>query len=435
MRIRQLVATLSGVAVVGVVTIVLVAGMLGSDRDGIAQAAEENESVVAPPVRVEVAQPVHQPLTRVLRMPATLLAGETADLYAKTSGFISTVAVDIGSRVDKGDALLAIDVPEMLDELRRAQALITAKRATVDAFNARILQAESKIATARAEVERYSAEHRLWKITTERRQQLLDENAISRQNFDEVESKLAMADAKVRIARSRVIGAQAEHQAVEADVAVAQAEVAVEEANVQRIETLMKYATVRAPFDGVITDRFVDPGAFVRSAADGATTPLLTIANVDYIRLVLEVPETDAPFVQIGTEVDIDIKALGGDPLSASVTRTAMALKANTRTMRVEIDLENTDELMSPGMYAQVDVSLEFQQRALVIPSKAIRVRGRELSVLVADGTVARRVSVKIGYDDGILAEVIEGLEGDEQIITSASGTVAPGAPVAVNAS
>ncbi len=435
MRNRQIAATVSGAAVVGVVTIVLVFGMLGSDRDGVARAAGENETTATLPVRVEVTKPVHQPLTRVLRMPATLMAGEQADLYAKASGFISTVAVDIGSRVKKGEALLAIDVPEMADELQRAQALITAKRARVDALKARILQAESRIATARGEVQRYAAEHRLWKITTERRQQLLDENAISRQNFDEVESKLAMADAKLQIARSQVIGAQAEHQAVEADVAVAQSEVAVEEADAQRIETLMKYATVRAPFDGVITERFVDPGAFVRSAADGATAPLLTIANVDYIRLVLQVPETDALFVRIGTDVDIDIKALRGETLSASVTRTAMALKANTRTMRVEIDLDNKDEIMSPGMYAQVAVTLEFKQRALVIPSKAIRVRGRELSVLVADGAVARRISVKIGYDDGILAEVIEGLQGNEQIITSASSAVTPGAPVAVNAS
>ena len=192
----------------------------------------------------------------------------------------------------------------------------------------------------------------------------------------------------------------------------------------------MKYATIRAPFDGVITDRHVDPGAFVRSAAEGAGRSLLMIANVSYIRLVLQIPEVDTPYVRVGTDVTIDVKALNDDPITATVTRSAVALKANTRTMRVEVDLDNRSGRLAPGMYAQVEVKLESKVQAMLIPSNAIRVRGKKISVLVAQNGIAQAKPITLGYDDGIWAEVVTGLSGDEEIIISASSAIAPGAPV-----
>jgi RND family efflux transporter MFP subunit len=218
----------------------------------------------------------------------------------------------------------------------------------------------------------------------------------------------------------------------QADVRVAESEVAVAQATIGRIETLMAYATITAPFEGVITERLVDPGSFVRSAADGATTPLLTISKMDRLRLALEIPESDTPFVGIGTEVLVDVKAVGGGPVQALVARTARALKADTRTMRAEVDLDNRDGRLAPGMYAQVVVKLEIKKQAMVIPSRAIRVRGRALSVLVADAGVARAKPVELGYDDGIRAEILGGLDGSEQIIVSANNALAPGAAVKV---
>ena len=425
--------TLSGVVVVGVVTIAIILQIAASGRRSEVRAAEEataRETTAAAPVRVEVAQPVRRPLTRVLKMPGTLLAGEAADLYAKTSGYISTVVVDIGSRVTKGEALITIDVPEMVDELRQAEAVSEAKRAKVGALQAKVAQAESMIATARAEVQWFAAEHELWKITAGRKKLLWEENAIAEQDLDESNSRLAVAGAQLRIAEAKVASAKAEHQSVSADVAVAGAQVAVEEAKVARIKTLMEYATVRAPFDGVITRRLVDPGAFVRSAADGTTTSLLTIANDSYIRLVLGIPESDVPYVHVGTKVKIDIKVLEGETITAAVTRTAVALEADTRTMRVEIDMDNPSGRLAPGMYARVTVTLEYKQQAIMIPSKAIRVRDREVSVWIAEGGLVKAKPIKIGYDDGIWVEVVEGLTGDEQIIFGTSSAVAPGARV-----
>lgn len=425
--------TMTGCVIVALVSLAVVGRILSTDDGVQARAATGDDSrgrSDTPPVRVVVVKAEQRPLTRVLRMPATLQAGESADLYAKTSGYVSTIVVDIGSRVKKGDALATIDVPEMLDELHQAQAVREAKRANVGAVKARVAQADSMIATAQAQLQRAAAERELWILTVNRKKELLDAQAIPDQAFDEARTRLAMAEAQVQTAKAGVASAEAQRQAVEADVAVAQSQVAVEEARVARLNTLMNYATIRAPFDGVVTDRHVDPGAFVRSAAEGAGHSLMTIANVSYIRLVLEIPEVDTPFVGVGTDVTVDVKALKDDPITATVTRSAMALKAKTRTMRVEVDLENRSGRLAPGMYAQVEVKLESKSQAMLIPSKAIRVRGKKISVLVAQNGIAQAKPVTIGYDDGIWAEVITGLGGDEEIIISASGAIAPGAPV-----
>jgi RND family efflux transporter MFP subunit len=414
-RIAQVIA----VAAVGVLVIAAIYGMLARDgqkrahAQGTAPAADSTDERAVP---VQVSQPVRRTVTRSLRMPATFLAYEAADLYAKTSGYVAAVRVNIGDRVHHGDALVAIDVPEMADRYREAEAVLAAREA-------KVLQAEALAGIARAEVERAEAEHTLSHVNHKRMVTLREGNAIPQQGLDEAKSKLAVADAQSKITQARVAG-------TEADVQVARSEVAMAKAALGRLRTLMGYATIRAPFDGVITGRMVDSGAFVRSAAEGVSTPLLAIATADRLRLVLQIPESDAPLVRIGTEVRIDVKAVGVQAITAPVARTAWALNAATRTMRAEVDLENTDGRLAPGMYAQVTVMLESRQDAVMIPSKAIRVRGRKLSVLVANDTTVEAVPVKTGYDDGIWVEIVEGLRGDEQIIVSADSTVAPGAKV-----
>jgi len=366
----------------------------------------------------------------VLTMPATLLPGVKADLYSKVSGYSLEVAVDIGDSVRKGDELLTIDVPEMHDELRQAEAVLAAKESKAVALQAKVAQAESMIATAQANLKQAQAQYNLQALTRDRKASLWKQKAISDQDHDEAQSHFAIAEAMRDIARARVANAEAELQAMEADVQVGRSEVAVEQAKLARLKTLMGYATIRAPFDGIITARMVDPGAFVRSAADGSTSPLLTVAHVAYLRLMLEVPESDASFVHKGTNVTISVKSIGGTPFDAIITRTAASLKPNTGTMRVEIDLQNKAGRLAPGMYARVTVILERKPQTLVVPSKAIRVRDRDLSVLVARDGIVRKQPVRIGYDDGIWAEVLEGLSGDEQVIISATSAVAPGAPV-----
>ncbi len=381
-------------------------------------------------VRADVVKPVRRPLTRGLNLPATLVADEQVDLFAKASGYIGKIDIDIGDRVKKGDVLAVIDIPEMLEELKQVEALLEAKQAKVRALQAMVVQAERNVDTARSEVQRFTAQQELDAINLKRKQELREGNAIPQQALDEALSAAAISNAQLSIAGARVAGAQAEHLASLADVKVAESDVAVGRADLARLNTLMQYASIRAPFDGVITVRNVDHGTFVRSAAEGVTIPLLQIAKTDRIRVVIEVPEVDAPFVRPGTPVMVDVKALGRGPTSAAVSRIAGAIKPETRTMRVEVDLDNPDGSLTPGMYAKVTVQLESKSAATMIPSKAIRMEGKQTVLYVVASGVAKSLPVTIGYDDGIWAEVLSGLSGNEDVITATSGTVTIGAAV-----
>jgi len=396
----------------------------GQDSDGEAKA-----------IAVEVVKPARRTITRDLKIPASLRADELVDLFAKTSGYVGKIDVDIGSRVAKGDVLVELSVPEMADELHQAEALLEAKQAKVRALKAKSSQAQRMVETARAEVQRYAAERDLTMLTFKRNQQLHEGNAIPQQRLDEARSAMAVSQAQWQIAQAKVAGTQAEKQAVDADGEVAVADVQLANAQMARLKTLMEYAVIKAPFAGVITQRHVDHGAFVRSAAEGTTTPLLRIAKTDRIRLLVDIPEVDVRYVHVGTQVEIDVKALDEPAFSGAVARTADALNPETRTMRVEVDLDNSDGKLKAGMYAETVVKLESIKSAMVIPSKAIRVVGKQTVVLVASDGLAESKPIKIGYDDGIWAEILSGLDGQESVITSTGGSVSAGVAVSPVAS
>lgn len=383
-------------------------------------------------VRAEVMKPERRKVIRKLKLPATLIADEQVDLYAKTSGYIDQINVDIGSRVKKGDVLTTISVPEMKDELQQIQAVLKAKQARVRAFTAKATQVQRMVDTTRSEVQRYQAQYDLAALNLRRKEELREANAIPEQALDEARSSSAISKAQLQIAETKVKGAQASYQAVIADVEVAESDVMVARANESRLKTMMDYATIKAPFDGLITERHVDHGTFVRSAAEGTTMSLLTIANTNRIRVVMEVAEIDAYYIHVGTSVLVNIKALGGKSYEGKVSRIAGAVKPETRTMRVEVDLENSEGVITPGMYAQVTVILETTSDATVIKSKAIRTEGNETVVYIVENGVARLRPVKIGYDDGIWAEILSGLQGTEDVITASGGTITPGTMVNV---
>lgn len=381
-------------------------------------------------VRVEVVNPSRRAITRELQTPATLRADERVDLFAKVSGYVERINVDIGDRVSKGDVLVRLAIPEMADEIRQAEALHLATQSRVRALEAKVVQTNRLVDTARAQVKQYQAQHELGQLNLDRKKALREGNAIPQQAMDEAQSAHTITEAKLAIAQAQVAGAQAEQQAALADVEVAKADVMVAQAKTSRLKTLSGYASVRAPFDGVVTMRGVDPGTFVRSAADGVTKPLVRVSKIDSIRVVLEIPENEVPFVRPGTIVHVTVKALGAEPITAKVSRIAGALNPRTRTMRAEVDLDNKEGKLAPGMYAQVIVELSFNEQALAIPSKALRVDGKETIVFVCQKEVVESRPVKVGYDDGIWAEILTGLSEGDLVITSTGGTIVSGMPV-----
>ena len=345
-----------GVVVLAVVIYIIYADVPGGeDRPGpTAGGKEASPPVSSAPARTAASRATESAQPGTFTLPAILAADNTADLYAKTSGYVNKLNVDIGSRVRKGDVLLTIDVPEMHDELRQHEALLGVKLATVEALKAKVVQAQLAIQASQADQKRVEAELALSQITYDRKAELFLGKAIPAQELDDVKSQLQVSKARLLTAQAAVASAEGAKLAAEADEKAAQADAALAEAEVARLKTLIAYETITAAFDGVITRRQVDVGWFVRSAAQGTTEWLLTLAKVDVVRVVIYIPEAQAAFVHIGTPVEVQIQSLDGPPFQATVSRTAVAIGAETRTMRAEVDLQNADGRLSPGMYAKV---------------------------------------------------------------------------------
>lgn len=293
-----------------------------------------------------------------LVVPATIEAFEQTDLYAKTAGYLTAVNVDIGDHVKAGQVLAVIDVPEMEDDLTEAKATLAAKRSLFDAATAATRQSRMALEVARHQLDRYKVEADFEDITLKRQQELFTGKAITDQQLDDARSKAAIARSDVGVAEAKVAAADADVVGADAnrDVAAAQAKVA--EAAVARMQTLLRYARITAPYDGMVTRRLVNHGDLVQAATATRAGPLFTVQRVETVRIFCEVPEANAASISIGTPAVIKVYGAGSNEvIAAKVTRLAGALTPETRTRRVEIDLANPDETLLPGTYAQVTLA------------------------------------------------------------------------------
>lgn len=187
------------------------------------------------------------------------------------------------------------------------------------------------------------------------------------------------------------------------------------------IEAAMNYATIEAPFDGIVTSRSIDPGDMVYEASSpkGGDQPLLRVAKLDVIRVKTYVPERESAWVDTGDRATVAFDALPGTVFAGEIARIAGALDPGTRTMLVEIDLPNGDGRIRPGYYGQARLVLESRQRALALPSTAVRTdQGSSYVYIVTQDDSARQVQVELGVNDMDWIEVTSGLTGNERVVT-----------------
>jgi membrane fusion protein (multidrug efflux system) len=198
-----------------------------------------------------------------------------------------------------------------------------------------------------------------------------------------------------------------------------------------QLAAMLDYTKVRAPYNGIVTARFVDAGALIQAATSSATqaVPLLTIMDMSILRLYVNVPQEDAPYVKKGTPVAVVSKDLPRKTLEAAVTRSTMSLDPDTRTMLVEIDVPNPGGALVPGMFAEVILTLRQHREALVIPPAALLSDNSDRAVFVVDQGVARKVPVKTDIDDGVWVEVTSGLTGSEDVVVVGKARLTDGIP------
>ncbi len=203
------------------------------------------------------------------------------------------------------------------------------------------------------------------------------------------------------------------------DVAEAAAEAAKHLMDSRR--TLLDYTKVYAPFSGVITARFADPGAMIQAATGSATeaVPLYTLMDLDVVRVYASVPQEAALLAKPGIKVVLTSRELGAQDITGAITRTTEALDPATRTLLVEIDVPNKDRRLQPGMFVNATFYLREHPNALVIPPSAIAAGGTDKgkSVFVVRQGKAYRTPIKTDIDDGVWVEVVDGLTDDDEVV------------------
>jgi RND family efflux transporter MFP subunit len=271
-----------------------------------------------------------QPLLPVV-VPATIQAFFVTDLYAKNAGYVSQINNDIGDHVKKGQILAIIENPELQAQFEKAQAAVE--------------QAKAALEVARRQLAGMQADLVLQQVTLQRQKELFAGKAATAQMLDEAQAKEGVSSATVETGKAKIRLAEADLQAANA------------EAN--RLQALLEYDRIVAPFDGVVTRRLVNPGDLVQSATATRTTPLFTCQQIDVVRVFADAPEASASAIRPGTRAEVKLYDTGETSFVGSVTRVATALDPSTRTMRVEIDLPNPHEKLQPGMYARVTLGME----------------------------------------------------------------------------
>jgi RND family efflux transporter MFP subunit len=376
------------VRIVGVGALILVAGLVGFGAWGHAQRreaaldtlqAQENE---VPTVRVERVKSTDAP--RTLDLPGNTEAFDWATVYARATGYISTRNVDIGSRVHAGDTLAIISAPDLDQQLIQARAQLTQLQAAVT-------QAQANMQLAQ--------------VTNQRTQVLVVQGWQTKQQGD----------------TDRLT-----YQAQVAAVQVAQANLKAGQAQVSRLEELTGFERVVAPFDGVITQRHVDVGSLV-TADVSSGTQLFNIAHSDVLRIQIYVPQ-DAVFgLKDGAMAEVRVPEMPGRVFRGTVARNANALQPGTRTRLTEVDVDNADGTLFPGVYCSVRLFIQRLQPVISIPSQAVIFNKNGLSAAVyEDGRVKLR-HLDVLADNGAEVEVRAGLNPGDEVILSPPINIAEG--------
>jgi RND family efflux transporter MFP subunit len=355
--------------------------------------------------RVEVEHPRRVTVVQRLQTNATLEAFEETDLFAKVSGYLSDVRVDIGDHVKAGQVLAVISVPEMENELAEDEAQLDSRQRSLE--------------TAQRQVDHNKANVTLQDVTLKRQEVLFKGREIANQTLDEARANADIAKADVGVA--------------EANRAFAAAQVALAAATVERIKTLLAYSQIVAPFDGVVARRLVNRGDLVQAATSTRTTPLFTVQRIDTIRVFCDVPENEVAHLHIGNPAIVKPYGFEGQPFFGTVSRFSLRLNPETRNMRTEIDLPNPEERLYPGMYAEVLLEMNRRPDALTVPAAAVGSDGVGNFVYTITDNRITRLAINIGLTDSGRTEVTGGLSKETPVVTTFRGAPPPGTAVREN--
>jgi RND family efflux transporter MFP subunit len=367
------------------ITVILIAVLVlaGIAYRLIGRAADErqldNKTLLDAVPTVDVISPTVTGTSSEIALPGNTQAFDDTPIYARTSGYLKQWFVDIGQHVSKGELMATIETPELDEQLQVAQADLKSSQADLNLAN----------------------------TTSDRYQNLLKLNSVSQQETD-----VAVSGAAARLA------------AVEAA-----------EANVRRLSQLQSFEKVYAPYSGIVTQRNTDIGDLINAGsatANNTAKELFHIASVNELRVFVAVPEVYAPDIHNGDTATLTLDEYPGQLFTGIVTRNSNSIDPNSRTLNVEVDVNNHDEKLLPGAYAFVHFKIPVQSREFSIPSDALLFRAQGLQIGIVRNGHVHLQSITIGKDNGKSVEIATGLSPDDKVILDPSDSLSEGQSVKI---
>jgi RND family efflux transporter MFP subunit len=333
---------------------------------------------------------------------------QEVEVMSKVAGYLKKINVDVGDRVQEGQLLALIEIPEMADDQARAQSQLNRDQA--------------ELARSKDELKRAESSYNIAHLSYTRLAQVAKDTKglIAQQEVDDVQSKDLVAEAQVSAAKS--------------SVAAAEQQVQVGQADVQKIKTLFDYTRVTAPFTGVITKRYADTGAMIQAGISSSTQamPLVKVSENSLLRLIFPVPESVVPTVHIGQNVDVRVPTLGRS-FPGRVARFADKVSTATRTMDTEVDVPNPNLVLIPGMYAEADLTTDQRSGVVTVPITAVDLGSDEASGQVTVVTTDNRIEIRkvqLGSQNENKIEVRSGLRVGDLVVTANRSSLKQGQQV-----
>ncbi|HET7265497.1 MAG TPA: efflux RND transporter periplasmic adaptor subunit [bacterium] len=379
-------------------------------------------------------------LARTLQLTASITSLTQSVIFPKTSGYLLAVTVRPGDPVRQGQVLALIDHAQLDAQVAQAQASLTAAETAVQTSQAQLaaaraqrVNAEAGVASANAAVVKAEASLANMQATYNRTDALAKQGAIAQQNLDDAKAQVVTAQATLDASRAQVGQARAQVDAARQQEAAAASQVKTQQAlannaaaALENARVQLQYATITAPFSGVVVSRQLDPGSYV---TPGTSTSILTIADLDHLDVVVNVGSPDLPMIRKGDAVNILIDAYPGRVFPGAISRIAGGVDPVTRTVQVEVDIDNPQHLLRPGMYATAQLSAGSRP-ALVVPLSAVQSSGSQHWVWLVESGKSVQQYVNVGQATGEVIEIIGGLETTDTLIVRGADLVRQNQPV-----
>ena len=356
--------------------------------------ASANQSNDPPPRPVPVALVERTTLQDSVTLSGEFRPFQLVDVHAKVAGFIRNIYVDVGDQLKTGQVLAILEVPELNAQVMGAKADL---RRSQDAIH----RAQSEIERSESAYNDYHAAYTRLQQASEARPGLIAE-----QELDDSLARDKEAEAQVESAR--------------AALAEAQSQLVAAQANLDRLSALEDYSHITAPFTGVVTKRYADTGALIQAgtASNTQSMPVVQLAEWSKLRLVVPVPESAVPLLHLDTIVRVRVPALNRD-FDGKVSRFSDSLNDETRTMHTEIDVENPDESLKVGMYAEVRLTLLKKKNALTVPVQAVQGGDQHYVLTLDDQDRVCKREVEVGEQTSTRVEILHGLTENQRVISA----------------